>query len=276
MNQFKLQIGAFSRLCGVTVKTLRHYEKLGLLIPEKTDRYSGYRYYSIGQLLKLNTIRQLKSLGFKLDEIRALFASSSHYPNTDMLAEKVAETDQQLAALTARRNQLIAIINAQKSNEQMEKISIQSLPSCIVASYRGTIRNYDELGRLCYEVIGPEMQRLGCECPEPGYCFTREMNKEFTPVNIDIEYCEKVSEAKTDSDLIHFYELEAVETAICFKHYGPYDTFLKSYTELFAYAEQNGYQVIGSPRAVYIDGIWNQEDSSKWLTIIQLPVSKNR
>lgn len=80
--------------------------------------------------------------------------------------------------------------------------------------------------------------------------------------------------AKQDSDLIHFYHLEAVETAVCYKHYGPYEGLFDSYSQLFAFAEKEGYQVIDTPRAVYVDGIWNQEDSSKWLTIIQLPVTR--
>lgn len=276
MNQMKLQIGEFSRLCGVTVKTLRHYEKLGLLVPEKVDRYSRYRYYSVGQMIKMNSIRQLKNLGFSLNEITNLFLNSTHYPDQAMLSVKIQDAEQQMAELQVRIDQLKAMLNSRKQNETMEKFSIQSLPSCMVASYKGTIRNYGELGRLCCEIIGPEMQRLGCECSEPSYCFTRELNKEYTPENIAIEYCEKVNEAKQDSEIIHFYELEAVEKAICYKHYGPYERLFDSYTELFAYAEKEGYQVIGAPRAVYIDGIWNQEDPEKWLTIIQLPVRAER
>ncbi len=274
MNQLKLQIGEFSHLCGVTVKTLRHYEKIGLLVPDKVARYSGYRYYSVGQMQKMATIRQLKSLGFSLDEILDLYRQDAHYPNQKLLTEKLVQTEQQIANLQSRRTQLKAMLDSRNQHDKMEKISIQSLPACMVASYKGTIDNYGALGYLCCEVIAPEMQRLGCECPEPGYCFTRELNKEYTPEHIDIEYCERVTEAKLNSDLIHFYQLEAVETAVCYKHYGPYENLYNSYCELFAYAEQEGYQILEAPRAVYVDGIWNQADPAKWLTIIQLPVKK--
>ena len=40
----KLKIGEFSRLMQVTVKTLRHYEHKGLLIPDEIDEWTGYRY----------------------------------------------------------------------------------------------------------------------------------------------------------------------------------------------------------------------------------------
>ena len=45
----------------------------------------------------------------------------------------------------------------------------------------------------------PEMARLGCECPEPGYCFTIDHTCEFRERDIDIEYCEAVTERKEDS-----------------------------------------------------------------------------
>ena len=274
MNLHKLTIGEFSRLCRVTIKTIRHYEKIGLLSPEKVDRYSNYRYYTIGQMQRMLAIRQLKELGFSLEEIATLFNDTSHFPDARMLAEKIDETEQQIQALLHRQSRLQVLLDSRKHQEQMEKITIQSLPGCIVASYKGVIPSYNDLGRVCCEVIGPEMQRLGCECTEPGFCFTRELNKEYTPTDIAIEYCEAVKEARTDSALIQFYELAPVEKAICYKHYGPYDKLYESYCELFSYAQREGYEVLEAPRAVYVDGIWNQEDPSKWLTIIQLPVKQ--
>lgn len=48
MTKNKLKIKEFSLLCQVIVKTLRHYEKLGLLKPSEVDEWTGYRYYSVG------------------------------------------------------------------------------------------------------------------------------------------------------------------------------------------------------------------------------------
>ncbi len=67
-----LKIGDFSKLAQVTVKTLRHYDQLGLLKPAWTDRYSGYRYYTIEQMPRLNRILALKDLGFSLDQVAQL------------------------------------------------------------------------------------------------------------------------------------------------------------------------------------------------------------
>ena len=67
-----LKIGEFSKLSPLTVKALRFYEKEGILLPASTDKWTGYRYYSIEQMQRLNTIRHLQRLGFTLDEIITL------------------------------------------------------------------------------------------------------------------------------------------------------------------------------------------------------------
>ena len=63
-NEIKLKIGEFSKLMQVTVKTLRHYESIGLLMPDEVDESSGYRYYRFEQMQRLSDIRKYKDIGF--------------------------------------------------------------------------------------------------------------------------------------------------------------------------------------------------------------------
>ena len=271
-TEIKLKIGEFSRLMQTTVKTLRHYEQIGLLLPDEVDEATGYRYYRMEQMQRLNAIKDLKSLGFSLDEIKDIYDDDTHTPSLEILEAKIDDCRRQLRELKQRRLRLAVLADSRKQLLIMEKFSIQSLPEIIVASHREVVENYDAIGAMCVNVIGPEMQRLGCKCPPPGYCFTIEHDKEYKPKDIDIEYCEQVEEAGEDSAIITFKRLPAVPTALCMKHVGPYDRFYQSYVELFKYAEEQGYQIAGAPRTCYIDGCWNQEDPEKWLSLVQLPV----
>ena len=83
MSKMKLKIGEFSQMMQVTIKTLRHYEQKGLLLPDEVDEWTGYRYYSIDQMQKLQSIRDLQRLGFSLDEIKDLYDDVSHTPVFD-------------------------------------------------------------------------------------------------------------------------------------------------------------------------------------------------
>ncbi|MFP4976723.1 MerR family transcriptional regulator [Paenibacillus sp. CN-4] len=67
-----LTIGEFSKICGVSTKTLRYYAEIGLIHPEEINPDNGYRYYSIRQLKQMLLINRLKSYHCSLDEIKAL------------------------------------------------------------------------------------------------------------------------------------------------------------------------------------------------------------
>ena len=64
-----LKIGEFSQLSQVTIKTLHHYDAIGLLKPAYIDPASGYRYYSLDQLPRLHRIIALKDMGLSLEQI---------------------------------------------------------------------------------------------------------------------------------------------------------------------------------------------------------------
>ena len=62
-------IGEFSKITGLTVKTLRFYHEQGLLIPTSVDDETGYRYYDRSKIETARIITHLKSLDLPLDEI---------------------------------------------------------------------------------------------------------------------------------------------------------------------------------------------------------------
>jgi DNA-binding transcriptional MerR regulator len=66
------KIGDFSKLCRVPVSALRYYADIGLLEPAQVDSFTGYRYYSLDQLPRLNRILALKDLGLALEQIARL------------------------------------------------------------------------------------------------------------------------------------------------------------------------------------------------------------
>jgi DNA-binding transcriptional MerR regulator len=67
-----LTIGEFARRLRVTVRTVRHYEQLGLLRPKSVDARNGYRSYGSDELLRGLQIAQLKSTGLDLATIGAV------------------------------------------------------------------------------------------------------------------------------------------------------------------------------------------------------------
>ena len=71
------RIGEFSKITNLSIRTLRYYNDIGLLIPEKVDIFTNYRYYGDINLRQVKTIEELKSVGFSLDEIKKYWGNFS-------------------------------------------------------------------------------------------------------------------------------------------------------------------------------------------------------
>ena len=65
-----LRIGEFSKLTGVSIRTLRYYDEIDLFKPADIDLFTDYRYYNEEQVEDLNLINELKKVGFSLEEIK--------------------------------------------------------------------------------------------------------------------------------------------------------------------------------------------------------------
>src|SRR5262245_2334049 len=97
MQMFR--IGEFAQIAQVSARQLRHYDQLGLLRPDHADQHTGYRYYSIRQLERLNRILALKELGLSLEQIKPLIEDQiSSAELRGMLTMKRAQIAQSLQA----------------------------------------------------------------------------------------------------------------------------------------------------------------------------------
>ncbi|GAA2264534.1 hypothetical protein GCM10009853_017360 [Glycomyces scopariae] len=94
------RIGALARMTGVSERTLRYYDRIGLLPPAAVSRESGYRWYGAGELARLERIRGLQRLGLSLRQIHD--AVDAPEPEVHaLLAETVIALRRDLADLTA-------------------------------------------------------------------------------------------------------------------------------------------------------------------------------
>ena len=108
---------------------------------------------------------------------------------------------------------------------------------------------------------------MGLKCPDEGSATI--LGEE----NILVELCESVTECKNDMGELHFKTMPKLRVASVF-HKGSYNTLAASYEKVLKYVEENGYEIAGAIRESYIDGVWNKEDESEWLTEIQVPIRK--
>jgi DNA-binding transcriptional MerR regulator len=105
-----MPIGRFSRLTGLTVKALRHYDELGLLRPAAVDPETGYRSYSSDQVVRAEWIRTLRRLEVPLDDIATILATEDPATLKRLLGEhrqRTVEREVELRWILQRLQPLI-------------------------------------------------------------------------------------------------------------------------------------------------------------------------
>lgn len=110
-----MQIGEFAELCSTEISVLRYYDKTGLLEPEYTDRFTGYRYYSDEQAKQFRKIVLLKEMGFSLSEIKSVLKDSDCMLSV-LLEKKRAELNAKLKKLN-EAEKLLSGDNAVKKDK---------------------------------------------------------------------------------------------------------------------------------------------------------------
>ena len=77
-----MRIGAVSARTGLSLRTIRYYEEVGLVTPSARSQ-GGFRLYTEPDVARLNLIRRMKPLGFQLDEMRELLGLLYPEPRAD-------------------------------------------------------------------------------------------------------------------------------------------------------------------------------------------------
>ncbi len=269
-----LRIGEFSKLCRVTIKALRYYDEIGLLKPKYISDDNGYRYYDSQQLKTASEIVIFKEMGFSLDEITVILRENvSQEKIYSMLLDKQTNISSNIRIEQQRLTKICAYIKGVEEVCNMTEVLIKEIPEVIVASMRQVIPNYQALMKVV-PAMGEKMGKHGAICAEPAYCFNIYHDGEYKETDIDVEICEAIIDFCKDADGVVYKKIPGFKTVACLYHKGPYETLGNSYAKVFEWIEKNDYKITNNPRESYIDGIWNKEDESEWLTEIQVPVEK--
>jgi DNA-binding transcriptional MerR regulator/DNA gyrase inhibitor GyrI len=266
------RIGAFSKLGKTTVKTLRHYDEVGLLKPALVDEENGYRYYTTSQLYTLHEAVALRQMGFSVAETLSIIDGHNV---AGILTQRRTELKRELDDISEQTLRLEHYISQRKEGLNMEyQAVVKEIPECVIYSKRQVIPHYGALFELI-PAIGAAVKQAnpGLQCAKPEYCFNIYPDGEYKETDIDIEFCEAVTEFGVESDGIAFKTLPAA-MIVSVMHRGSYAGLGSAYAYAFNWIERNGYEPADNPRESYIDGIWNKSSEGEWLTEVQIPLKR--
>jgi DNA-binding transcriptional MerR regulator len=270
-----LKIGEFARVGQVSIATLRHYDQCGLLKPNALDPDTGYRYYSLDQLARLNRILALKELDFPLEQIaRLLEEDLSLEQLRGMFTLKQAQTQQLIDTEQARLTRLAARIRQIEQEGKMPAydVILKQVNPLLIASIRDRIPIISERGHL-YETLSAYLDQQSVQSSQPDLLLLHSRHQlHDEEMSIDVEVAMPLPTALPGNEQIRIRRLPGGLMA-CTVHTGE-DLFLgRAYVALYRWMTDNGYRLIGPPRQVHLQHAEDM-DPSQYVTEMQFPVGK--
>jgi len=272
-------IGEFSRLGGVSVRTLRHYDEIGLLRPATVDPATGYRGYAAQQLGQLNRIMALKELGLSLAQARRLLAGITLDELRGMLMLRRAQLEHELEQHT---NQLLGVEArlrsiAREGTMLADDIVAKTIPAMGVVVIAGQAPAFGA------ENIVPVVNRLAGQFDQLGI---GDRVKEAGPRlifydyghgdNITVHLALPVAEAPGELPAPAQYRvLPQIEAAATVRSGPAASIFPMVYHDLVRWIEECDYRPVPGPgREVWLNEIDDVADVAQQVFEIQLPFTR--
>lgn len=268
-----LTISAFSRVSRLSIKALRIYHEEGILVPERIDAETGYRYYGNESALRAGIIHQLRDMGFSLADIKEILTSSSDDEELiGQLKAKQQEIRDQARKYMALDASIQSILSANnmygEDSPVKEEISVQK--KVVTEKTICSIRfqgAYNEIG----EAFSSLYRQIGRYAA--GKPFTLYHDDDYRENDADIEACVEVRKA-VSKEGVNCRVLPG-GAAVSILHYGSYEEIGQSYKKLFDFCNTHRYSKLLPSREIYIKGpgMIFPRKPEKYITEIQFMIS---
>ncbi|WBF66223.1 MerR family transcriptional regulator [Desulfovibrio subterraneus] len=274
----KYSIGDVSRICNVSRKTLRYYDDINLITPERQN-YNNYRYYSHEALLTLPVIKFYKQMGFTLEEMRRFIeenreSGQNYYSIKTSFSNKIKELervqreiDKQYVSikgwhdLITEAELVLASDTREVAIKYVEGADYLYQKQVFNNDFKSSIINIDwtnYLDSLNMEITGPVMLNF----------LSLKNRTDEHPKQIVV--MQKPLRPAPEGTTIRFGECMM---AACY-HIGPHETINETYTKMFKWAERYGYSYVGGSYERYVTDYWTTKNSDQFVTEVLIKVSR--
>lgn len=275
MNKGELySIGEVSKICNVSKKALRFYDKIGIIEPDMISDENGYRFYSKDTLLFVPVLKYYKQMGFKLEEMKEYLQGSS-YTNHErgfyQKIEELREQEQQIhISYVSVRDWYKLIMEAERvikhsvtdvSIKYIEPSNNLYLEQIFNNNYKECIINIDWTNYL------EENKQSITGAVNLWFENYRDKNdKKPTKTRI-------FQECVTDCSHLPTVEMGNEIVASCY-HIGPHATLNDTYDKILKWAEEHGYVCGDESIERYVTDYWTIQDPNEFVTEVMIKVSR--
>jgi DNA-binding transcriptional MerR regulator len=251
----RYRIGEFAELGGVSTKTLRHYDKMGLLRPAAVDARTRYRCYTTAQLSVLSSILSLRDLGLSLPEIRVFVSKAGSPADRQALLQRLRQDTQHMIAKATRTlNNIDAALDEKVDQPgawaRAVPVVMKRRRAMHVASLRAEFKSYVEtdvlrlerelLSALPSESLGALRGVFWQRCGRSGSLIA-----------------EPFAEVRHDLVRRSFYDLQDLPPVMAACAFSNNDDAAaeRTYRTINTWMSTRGFSLAGPKREIYLDGM---------------------
>jgi DNA-binding transcriptional MerR regulator len=263
-----LAIGDFSRATQLSIKTLRHYHRLGLLVPVAVDPHSNYRRYNTEQIPTAQVIRRFRELDMPLEEIGAVLQAPDVETRNEVIGEHLARLERDLVETQAAVASLRDLLQGPSATPSLAHRSEPELETGAISETIGL----QELGPWFQGALGELSATLAAQgvatAGRPGSVIANEF---FSDERGDITVFVPTTTKVRPVGRVESRTLPAVELATIV-HAGSHADIDRAYGSLATYVSEHALGVDGPIRERYLVGRLDTADDDAWRTEIGWPI----
>jgi len=244
----RIAIGDFSRMTHLSIKALRHYHDMGVLVPAEVDPSSGYRFYRVDQVSVAQVIRRFRDLGMPLEDIKAVLQATDPAVRNDVIVAHLDRMQTQLAHIQDTVAGLRALLEAPPAPLPVEHRTVPAVPALAIAE-RVTMAELEAWWTDAFDELHAAVAAAGVTPGVggglyPGALFEVEVADivAFLPVPATIK-------GTTRAEVV---EIPAAELAVAV-HRGPFAELDRTYAAVGTYIVERELGVDGPIREYYLE-----------------------
>ncbi len=266
-------IGQFSRITGLTIKTIRLYHEKGLLAPGWVDEKTGYRYFDNRNVERARAIAHLRELAFPLAEIKEIL---DHFEEEADILSFLIKHRQSIGSRMEQLGKIASSLDEIIHKEEEARAMLEEGDFTVGEKERNEVEVAGMRWKGRYADTGKALQQLGKLAGRfvRGKPMNLYYDADYKEEDADIESCFPVRGMK-ESGALALHRLPGGQCAYII-HKGPYGQIGRSYAKIMDYIQRKHYEALAPVREVYIKGpgMIFRGNPKKYLTEIQIMISK--
>jgi DNA-binding transcriptional MerR regulator/effector-binding domain-containing protein len=266
--RLRLPIGDFSRMTHLSVKALRHYHDVGLLVPAEIDPVSGYRFYEPSQVPVAQVIRRFRDLGMPIGEIREVLAAPDVGARNEVIVAHLQRMESELAATQSVVASLRSLLDRPPAPIAVEHRSVDPAQALTISG-EVAVADLDTWWHMAFRELDAALADAGVRAAGPRAAL-------FSAEFFQLEAGEVVSFVPVAGEIgsrgrARMLDIPSAELAVAV-HQGSVADLDLTYGALGTYVAEREIGVGGPIREHYLVSAFDTDDESRHRTEVCWPV----